>query len=144
MDWQNVLTQSGYRLSAPRKQVMQLLLNAQTPQNALAIYQQLKAQGARLSLVSVYRALELLASLGLIMMVYEPEGTLGYLPASGGHHHYIVCRVCHRAMEFTGTEDLGTLVRQVEGETHFAVNDHLLQFFGICPDCRAQTEKTTR
>ena len=47
MDWQKLLTQAGYRISKPRKQVMQLLENTQTPQTALAIYQKLKAQGAR-------------------------------------------------------------------------------------------------
>jgi len=119
MDWQDILSQAGYRLSAPRKQIMQLLLNAQTPQNALAIYQQLKAQGSHLSLVSVYRTLELLASLGLITMVYDPAGTLGYVPASAGHHHYIVCQMCHRAVEFIGSEDIAGLVQQVEDETHF-------------------------
>ena len=78
------MTQAGYRISKPRKQVMQLLENTQTPQTALAIYEKLKAQGERASLVSVYRTLELFASLGLISMVYEPEGSLGYLPASAG------------------------------------------------------------
>jgi Fe2+ or Zn2+ uptake regulation protein len=122
---------------------MQLLESTQTPQTALAIYQQLKAQGARSSLVSVYRTLELFASLGLISMVYEPEGSLGYVPASSGHHHFIVCQVCHRAVEFNGTEDLAGLVHQVEGQTRFSVNDHLLQFFGVCPKCQSNTKETS-
>lgn len=140
MDWQKILIQAGYRISKPRKQVMQLLESTQTPQTALAIYQQLKAQGARLSLVSVYRTLELFVSLGLISMVYEPEGSLGYVPASAGHHHYILCQVCHRAVEFAGTEDLAGLIYQVENQTQFLVSDHLLQFFGICPKCQNELE----
>lgn len=140
MDWQKILIQAGYRISKPRKQVMQLLESTQTPQTALAIYQQLKAQGARLSLVSVYRTLELFVSLGLISMVYEPEGSLGYVPASVGHHHYILCQVCHRAVEFAGTEDLAGLIYQVENQTQFLVSDHLLQFFGICPKCQNELE----
>ena len=140
MDWQKILIQAGYRISKPRKQVMQLLESTQTPQTALAIYQQLRAQGARLSLVSVYRTLELFVSLGLISMVYEPEGSLGYVPASAGHHHYILCQVCHRAVEFAGTEDLAGLIYQVENQTQFLVSDHLLQFFGICPKCQNELE----
>jgi len=142
MDWQKLLTQAGFRISKPRKQVMQLLENTQTPQTALAIYEKLKAQGEHASLVSVYRTLELFASLGLISMVYEPEGSLGYLPASAGHHHYIVCQVCHRAVEFNGTEDLDGLVHQVEGQTLFAVKDHLLQFFGVCPKCQNKSKES--
>ena len=64
MDWQKLLTQPGYRISKPRKQVMQLLESTQTPQTALAIYEKLKAQGERASLVSVYRTLELLLPWG--------------------------------------------------------------------------------
>ncbi|HAE86002.1 MAG TPA: hypothetical protein DCG78_05790 [Anaerolineaceae bacterium] len=142
MDWQKLLTQAGFRISKPRKQVMQLLESTQTPQTALAIYQQLRAQGARLSLVSVYRTLELFVSLGLISMVYEPEGSLGYVPASAGHHHYILCQVCHRAVEFAGTEDLAGLIYQVENQTQFLVSDHLLQFFGVCPKCQNKSKES--
>jgi Fe2+ or Zn2+ uptake regulation protein len=143
MDWQKLLTQAGYRISKPRKQVMQLLESTQTPHTALAIYEQLKAQGARSSLVSVYRTLELFAALGLISLVFEPGGSLGYVPASAGHHHFIVCQVCHRAVEFNGTEDLAGFVNQVEGQTDFSVSDHLLQFFGICPNCQINPKETS-
>jgi len=76
-------------------------------------------------------------------MVYEPEGSLGYVPASVGHHHYIVCQVCHCAVEFTGTEDLIGLIHQVEGQTNFSVSDHLLQFFGVCPKCQNKSKESS-
>jgi Fe2+ or Zn2+ uptake regulation protein len=38
-------------------------------------------------------------------------------------------------MEFSGTDDIEELIHRVEAETSFQVRDHLLQLFGICPEC---------
>jgi len=39
-------------------------------------------------------------------------------------------------MEFSGLNDLGDLLARVELETGFEVSDHLLQLYGLCPECR--------
>ncbi|MFZ3070824.1 MAG: Fur family transcriptional regulator [Anaerolineaceae bacterium] len=137
MNGQTILSQAGYRLSEPRKCVMQLLESADTPLSPLAIYRMLTSQGYRLGLVSVYRTLELLGSLGLVTIVYQPDGGSGYMNATGGHHHHILCQGCHKAIEFSGSEDLTELIQRVEGETNFQVNGHLLQLYGLCPECQA-------
>jgi len=47
-----------------------------------------------------------------------------------------VCQNCHQAIAFAGSEDLSSLIQRVEKETKFKVSDHLLQLYGICPDCQ--------
>ena len=136
MNWQHILTQNGYRVSGPRKLVMQALQNNAQPRTPLEIYQALSQSGQTLGMVSVYRALELLARLGLVCMVYNPDGSAGYVAGEGGHHHHIVCQECHKAIAFAGSEDLGSLIQQVEQQTNYRVRDHLLQLYGICPACQ--------
>lgn len=136
MNWQTTLSQAGYRLSEPRKRVMQLLLNDRKPLTPLAIHHTLMRQGIRLGVVSVYRALALLASLGLVTVVYQPDGSAGYVTATKGHIHHILCQKCYRTLEFVGSEDLTTLFKRVEAETSFKVNDHLFQLYGVCPECQ--------
>ncbi len=132
------LSQAGYRLSEPRRRVMQLLENSEKPLAPLAIYRALKETGCKLGMVSVYRALSLLTNLGLVSMVYKADGSAGYVSATRGHHHYIICQKCHKVLEFAGSEDLESLISRVQAETHFVVADHLLQLYGICPECQLE------
>ena len=134
--WQDVLSENGYRVSGPRRYVMQLLESNAQPMTPLEIYQALSQSGRPLGIVSVYRALELLAELRLVCTVYNPDGSAGYVVGAGGHHHHIVCQNCHQAIAFAGSEDLSSLIQRVEKETKFHVSDHLLQLYGICPDCQ--------
>jgi len=140
MDWQTFLSKAGYRLSEPRKRIMKLMEMADKPLNPLAIHRLLREQGVHLGLVSVYRTLELFFSLGLISQVFQPDGLVGYLPVSFGHHHFIVCQNCHKAVEFLGSEDMQELIQRIHSETHYQVRDHLLQFYGLCPECQALLE----
>ncbi len=136
MNWQKVLTENGYRVSGPRKLVMQVLESNLHPMTPLAIYQALSQSGRALGMVSVYRALELLTELELVCVVYDHDGSAGYVAGGVGHHHHILCQKCRQAIAFAGSEDLSSLIQRVEEETHYRVSDHLLQLYGICPDCQ--------
>jgi Fe2+ or Zn2+ uptake regulation protein len=48
----------------------------------------------------------------------------------------LICEVCGRAVEFSGTDDLNALIERVEVGTGYRVDGHLLQLFGLCPDCQ--------
>lgn len=115
---------------------MQVLESNAQPMTPLEIYQALSQSGQALGMVSVYRALDLLSELGLVCVVYNPNGSAGYVAGEGGHHHHILCQKCHQAIAFAGSEDLTSLIKRVEQETKFRVSDHLLQLYGICPDCQ--------
>ncbi len=136
MNWRKTLSQSGYRISKPRQVIMEILTQAKVPLTPLAIYNQARNNGRKIGLVSVYRALELLTSLGLVCLVYANDGSQGYMIASEGHHHHIICEVCEQAIEFSGVEDLEGLILRVQQETGYTVSDHFLQLFGVCPNCQ--------
>lgn len=135
MDWKNKMASLGYRISEPRKRIMEVLESAEVALSPQQIHQQLELKGLEIGLVSVYRTLDLLTSLELVTTVYDPERNPGYVLSSTGHHHHIICQKCHRAIEFSGTDDIRELIKRVETETSFHVEDHLLQLFGICPEC---------
>lgn len=136
MSWQKELSQSGYRISKPRLVVMEILTQAKMPLTPLAIFKQSQIAGRKIGLVSVYRTLELLTNLGLVCLVYANDGNQGYMIASKGHYHHIICKKCEQAIEFSGVDDLEELILRVQHETGYAVSDHFLQMFGVCPSCQ--------
>lgn len=135
-DWEQRLADVGCRITAPRRAVIQVLMQADVPLSPQEILDQARVMHGKLGLVTVYRTMNLLAELGLVRRIHRENGCHGYLPASPGHRHALICRSCGRAMEFPGRDDLHTLIERVEAGTGYQVDDYLLQLFGLCPNCQ--------
>ena len=134
--WEETLSQAGHRITVPRRAVMEVLMAAQAPLSPQEICVRGQAYHDSLGLVTVYRTLELFERFNLARRVHLREGCHGYLATSPGHRHTILCRACGRSMEFVGQDDLVDLIARVEERTGYEVRDHLLQLFGLCPECR--------
>ena len=115
---------------------MQALVQADVPLSPQEILGQAQVVHRKLGLVTVYRTLNLLTEMNLVRRVHREDGCHGYLAASPGHRHALLCRYCGRAVEFPGEDDLHALIERVEVGTGYCVDDHLLQLFGLCPDCQ--------
>jgi Fur family ferric uptake transcriptional regulator len=138
MDWERRLTDLGCRITAPRRAVMQILQGTSAPLSPQEILEQGQRVHQKLGLVTVYRTLTLLAELDLVRRVHREDGCHGYVLASPGHQHHVICRRCGGAAEFPGEDDIHALIERVETGTGYRVDDHLLQLFGLCPACQAQ------
>ncbi len=133
--WLDSLQASGYRLTGPRRTLVEIIASSQRALSPLDIFEQGRAECAGLGLVTVYRTLEKLEELGLIQRVHQPDGCHRYLPASQGHEHLLLCTDCGRAFYFTG-DDLGDLITDIARRSRFQINDHWLQLFGLCQACQ--------
>ena len=136
MNLQERLNQKGLRLTHPRKVVMSILEASSVPLSPQTIHRFAENEHEDIGLVTVYRTLDLLAELNLVRRVHGLEDCQGYVLASPGHNHHLVCRECGKAVEFTGKGDLADLLKTIEKETHFKVDGHLLQLHGLCPECQ--------
>ena len=52
----------------------------------------------------------------------------------GGHHHHIICTHCHKVIEFEDCQ-LGKLENELENRFNVQLTGHLLEFYGLCPEC---------
>jgi len=141
MDLQTKLNEEGMRMTRPRQVVLSILENATVPLSPQTIHQQSLEAHQEIGLVSVYRTLDVLMDLALVRKVHSPDGCHGFVMASPGHHHHLVCRECDRAVEFSGGEDLSSLMVRVQKETGFTIDGHMLQLFGLCPECQIKQKE---
>mgnify|MGYP003834715877 CR=1 FL=1 len=133
------ISKQGYRLSGARKRLLSLLESSAQPLTQAALFEKLRSDGSPVGLVTIYRNLDLLSRLGLVERIYNENGELGYLACrSHGHHHHMLCRACQNTVEFEAANDLDEMIKRVESSTGYQIQDHILQFMGLCPDCRAQ------
>ncbi|MFX1355436.1 MAG: Fur family transcriptional regulator [Promethearchaeota archaeon] len=128
------LQDAGYRLTQPRLAVLRVLDENREYLSPQEICQRGKEVYKGLGLVTVYRTLEILDELGLARRVHTRDRCHGYARAEGDKH-YLVCRRCERVVEFP-CEGLEDLIEGVRQSTGYAIDAHLLELAGLCPDCQ--------
>ncbi len=133
------LRRAGYRLTRPRQAVLQVLEENDVSLTPQEVYRRGRAIYPQLGLVTVYRTLDLLATLGLARRVHSGRHCQDYVSAGAGRHH-LLCQKCRRVVEFP-CSGLGDLIEQVQQRTGYAITDHLLELSGLCPDCQAREEQ---
>lgn len=132
--WVRVLQDNGCRITAPRRAVIETLATSQRSLQPLEVFELSRQKHPAIGIVTVYRTIERLESLGLLQRVHHEDGCHTLMPAASGHQHYLVCTACGRTTFFQG-DDLNSLFSRVESKTGYQVNEHWLQLFGLCPQC---------
>jgi Fur family ferric uptake transcriptional regulator len=139
-DWMDKMQSSGNRLTGPRYVVAEILAQSERALTPQDVFDLARKNYPTLGLVSVYRTMEKMASLGLIQRVHLPEKCQAYISAFSGHEHMLVCSRCG-LVEFFQGDDLTSLVQRVEEESGYRVDTHWLQLFGLCRVCQAVDAK---
>jgi Fur family ferric uptake transcriptional regulator len=143
MNLQEKLNQQGMRLTRPRQEVADILKASKAPLTPQTIHQRAIERNCDIGLVSVYRTLDLLLELDLVRRVHGQDGCHGYVLASPGHHHHLICHKCGKAVEFSGSSDLSDFVKRIEEKTGFTIDEHILQLYGICQECQEKKNENT-
>jgi Fe2+ or Zn2+ uptake regulation protein len=136
--WLDSLQDSGYRLTTPRRAIVNIIANSSRALDAIEIYDQGRSEHPRLGLVTVYRTLEKLEQLGLVQRVHQPQGCNMYLRAPEGHEHLLLCNSCG-IMEYFSGDDLSGLIAKTSRRSGYQIEEHWLQLFGLCGRCQPTT-----
>ena len=133
-----VLAEHGYRMTAPRRAVVDAVLGHGRPFTAEQIVTELRDHAPGIGRATVYRTLEILASVDVLTRFLQADGRPAYIVGVPGHRHHLVCSDCGAVVAFTRCP-VDDLVRDLTRDTDVAIHGHLLEVFGVCPDCRDET-----
>jgi len=129
------LPAQGYKVTKPRRQVLEVLEGTQKPVSPYDIQRLLGEQGKYLNHVTIYRILELFCRLNLAHRVLSSGGFVRCsLGKTDGCHRFVVCRQCGAIEEFA---DRG-LCREEDkfAESRgFHTESHLSECSGLCASC---------
>ena len=134
---EEALRGAGYRASAPRSAVLELIAGQECVLSAREIADELRSGGREVGVATVYRTLELLEGLRLLQRLDVGGEYARYeqaLPGVEHHHHHLVCDECGRVTPF---EDAGLerAIVRLAGRLDYAVGDHDVILRGTCPQC---------
>jgi Fur family ferric uptake transcriptional regulator len=131
------LAMQGYKLTAPRRAVLDVVAAMHESLSPAEIYERARRRYPRLGLVTVYRTLDLLMEAGVLRRMHmdAARGCHGYALAQAAHGHHLICSSCNQVVEFAEC-DLDRLLKSVARQTGFRIEGHWLEVFGLCPNCR--------
>ena len=131
-----VLRDKGYKITQPRKRLLEVLEHIEKPLSPYEIQKLLLEEGKYLDHVTIYRILELFCALNLVHKVLSLGGfvkcTLG---DEEGCHGYMICHGCGALQEFA---DRALCVKENEVAEKFGFQPeyHLTDFSGLSSNCR--------
>ena len=127
------LQSKGFRLTPHREAVHAYLASVDHHPTAEEVYLAVKGQGSRLSLATVYNALEALVEAGLASKLAFGDGSARYDIRTDQHDHIhcIGCGMLRDLPPLLRREALGEVPEQ-----DFEVIGYRLELLGYCVDCR--------
>lgn len=144
MELEGGIRNRGMRMTVPRQLVAEVLEAADGYLSAEEIYSIIREEYPAIGLATVYRTLMLLDDMGIVSRYNFGEGRTRFIAAddqNAAHHHQLVCERCFKVIKYSDfIEDERNLYSRVESvlsEKHgFEIKRHIVQFLGVCPDCR--------
>ncbi len=133
------LRDNSYKLTPQRQTILKIFLeNADRHLSAEDTYMLVKNDYPEIGLATVYRTLDILAELGVLLKNDFGDGRSRYefSRKDEHHHHHLICIQCGNVSEFDDDllESLETVIQKRNG---FKVVDHDLKFYGYCKKCQS-------
>jgi Fur family ferric uptake transcriptional regulator len=130
------LENAGYRLTSPRRALADLIAARDgSTFTAADLVAEVRSGGLGIGRATVFRAIDLLESVGAVERLDRPTGEHAYVACAPAHHHHVICAHCERSIE-VGDLGLGAVAREVTRRTGYRIDGHRLELFGLCPACQ--------
>ncbi|MBW1855631.1 MAG: transcriptional repressor [Deltaproteobacteria bacterium] len=147
--WRHTFQGHVSRWTIPREIILDFLSRTPKHLSAKEIYSSLYKTHPGIGLTTVYRTLDLLARMGLVTKLILGDGQNRYEFKSSDkeeHHHHLLCTNCGKIIDYSEflNEEL-ELVRKTEQKLekkyNFKIQDHNIEFLGLCEKCSANSER---
>jgi Fur family ferric uptake transcriptional regulator len=123
-------------VTRPREEIAGILRRERRFLTAGEIHTRLTRARARVALSTVYRTLEHLRGKGEVTERADAGGEASYMYCEPlRHHHHAICRKCGKVedVDCTAIDGFVRSLRKLHG---FTLDDHAMEFFGRCKQCR--------
>jgi Fur family ferric uptake transcriptional regulator len=122
------------KLTRNQQDVLSLLQDSEQPLSAQTIYANLRQQGSRIGLATVYRSLETLKQQAAIRALVLSNGETVYSKIPSDRHH-LNCLRCGKSlpMDLCPVREFG---EEIHKNYNFKIYYHTLEFFGMCEHCQ--------
>lgn len=134
-DPSELLRQRGIQVTAQRLAVLRAV-SARPHVTADEIAEVVRAEIGAISLQSVYDALGLLATEGIIRRIQPAGSPAMFEDRVGDNHHHLICRVCGRVVDVPCATGAAPCLTAVNPQG-YEIDEAEVAYWGRCPDCQS-------
>jgi Fur family peroxide stress response transcriptional regulator len=131
------LKQRNYRLTPQRMAVLKSLVSNNGHPSVEQIYEQVKIDFPMTSLGTVYKTISILKEMGEVLELGFSDDSNRYDGLKPYPHPHLICTHCKVILD-PEISKLRFLPQEVEKSTGFRIENHRLDFYGICPECQGK------
>lgn len=131
-----LVRERGGRVTSARRLLLHALFDAPRHWTAEELAEVIQTQAPDISLSTIYRNLDELEQMGVIVHAHLGHGPATYHLATSAHSHF-VCEDCNTTFEAPDVLFKG-LSRSAMAQFGFEINPHHFAIFGRCKDCRSR------
>jgi Fur family ferric uptake transcriptional regulator len=140
LDCAGLMRQRGFRATLQRQLILDAICQSGGHVTPDEIYERVRAAAPAVNRATVYRNLDFLCEMRLIVAA-RIGGRMLYEIAGEAPHHHLVCRACNR-IEPLAHNTVRTLFARIEREQRFTVDMDHVTLFGLCEKCGSSMSKT--
>ena len=121
------------KYSSQREAILRFLKTRKDHPTADVVFQHIRADIPNISLATVYRNLNQLATAGTILRL-TTNGKTDHFDACVEPHYHFCCRCCN-AVKDIDMEPMPELIQRATDASSFKIEEATILFSGLCEDC---------
>jgi Fur family ferric uptake transcriptional regulator len=131
----NIIRDMGLKVTDQRLLILKALHSGRAHVTAQEVFETVTKQDSSIGFATVYRFLRKLTDEGFVTEMRMGGSSARYELKPEGHHDHLTCVQCGKICEFEN-DKIEELQEQVAKKFGFRLTSHVLELYGICPDCQ--------
>lgn len=131
----DAIHRAGLRVTPQRLAVFHAAISGNGHSTVDDIFARARLIDPGINLATIYRNLDFLCELRLLVAADIGGGKWVYEPAGESPHHHLVCRRCDQ-VETIGQEEVQELVDTIKISRSFTIDMNHMALFGLCKECQ--------
>ena len=136
-----LLRERGIQVTAQRLAVLRAVAG-QPHITADAVADVVRTEIGAISLQSVYDALGLLVSEGLLRRIQPSGSPARFEDRVGDNHHHLICRTCGRVVDVDCATGAAPCLTAID-DSGYEIDEAEVAYWGRCPDCLEQSRSAS-
>ena len=129
---------NGHKITPQRMAIVKILARSEGHPSVEDIYEQIRVDFPTMSLATVYRNIVLIKSLNEVLELGFPDGSNRYDGKRPYPHTHVICMKCKQVMDADDL-DITALKQEIIRNTGYRIDNHRIDFFGVCPNCQKKS-----
>ena len=141
-DPSDLLRQRGIQVTAQRLAVLRAV-SSEPHITADAVAEAVRGEIGAISLQSVYDALGVLVTEGLVRRIQPAGSPARFEDRVGDNHHHLICRVCGRVVDVDCAIGKAPCLT-AHDDNGYQIDEAEVAYWGRCPDCQGKSRVASR